>query len=69
MVSLSIPPQRPGSYVLGVFTGHMGHVRMQSHTYCSTSATSLKGGSPESDDFLSSDKPLRPVLEVRVLQF
>lgn len=63
-VLIDIPPQRPGSYVLGALTGHLGQVRLRSHTYCSTSAASSKGGPPGSDDVLSYEKPLRPVLEV-----
>lgn len=63
-VIMLLPPQRPGSYVLGVLTGHIGQVRLRSHTYCSTSAASLKGGPPDCDDYLSFEKPLRTVLEV-----
>ncbi|CAM6039336.1 unnamed protein product [Sphagnum compactum] len=63
-VLIDIPPQRPGSYVLGSLTGHLGQVRLRSHTYCSTSAASSKGGPPGSDDVLSYEKPIRPVLEV-----
>ncbi|KAI5076400.1 hypothetical protein GOP47_0008465 [Adiantum capillus-veneris] len=63
-VVMVLPPQRAGSYVLGVLTGQLGQVRLRSHTYCMTSALSSKGGSPESDDFLSSERPLKPVLEV-----
>ncbi|KAL3695593.1 hypothetical protein R1sor_009669 [Riccia sorocarpa] len=64
-VSILLPPQRPGSYVLGVLTGHIGEVKLRSHTYCSTSASSWKGGPPDSDDYLSiQEKPIRPVLEV-----
>jgi hypothetical protein len=63
-VLISLPPQPPGSYVLGVLTGQIGDVKLRSHTYCSTSAASCKGGPPDSDDHLSSEKPLRPVLEV-----
>ncbi|KAH7289351.1 hypothetical protein KP509_31G071500 [Ceratopteris richardii] len=63
-VVMVLPPQRAGSYVLGVLTGQLGQLRLRSHTYCMTSALSSKGGSPESDDFLSLERPLRPVLEV-----
>eukprot|EP00250_Pteridium_aquilinum_P033255 c5370_g1_i1 orf=281-4273(+) len=63
-VLMVLPPQRAGSYVLGVLTGQLGQVRLRSHTYCMTSALSSKGGSPESDDFLSLERPLRPVLQV-----
>lgn len=62
-----LPPQRPGFYVLGVLTGHIGQVRLRSHTYCSTSAAASKGGPADSDDYLSSEKPLRTVLEVSFL--
>lgn len=67
-VLMTLPPQRPGSYVLGVLTGHIGQVKLRSHTYCTTSAASSKGGPPHSDDYLSNEKPLRTVLEV-VLAF
>lgn len=63
-VVMVLPPQRAGSYVLGVLTGQLGQVRLRSHTYCMASALSSKGGSPESDDFLSLERPLRPVLQV-----
>ncbi|MCO5582966.1 hypothetical protein L7F22_036870 [Adiantum nelumboides] len=63
-VVMVLPSQRAGSYVLGVLTGQLGQLRLRSHTYCMTSALSSKGGSPESDDFLSSERPLKPVLEV-----
>lgn len=64
VVLMTLPPQRPGSYVLGVLTGHIGHVILRSHTYCTTSAASSKGGPPDSDDYLSNEKPIRIVLEV-----
>ncbi|KAG0578331.1 hypothetical protein KC19_4G014800 [Ceratodon purpureus] len=63
-VLMTLPPQKPGSYVLGVLTGHIGQVKLRSHTYCTTSAASSKGGPPDSDDYLSNEKPLRTVLEV-----
>lgn len=63
-VMMVLPSQRAGSYVLGVLTGQIGQVRLRSHTYCTTSAVSSKGGSPESDDYLSLERPLKPVLEV-----
>lgn len=66
-VIMLLPPQRPGFYVLGVLTGHIGQVRLRSHTYCSTSAAASKGGPADSDDYLSSEKPLRTVLEVSFL--
>lgn len=68
-VLMTLPPQRPGSYVLGVLTGHIGQVKLRSHTYCTTSAASSKGGPPDSDDYLSQDKPLRTVLEVIIASF
>ena len=61
-----LPPQRPGSYVLGVLTGQLGQVRLRSHKYYMTSALSSKGGFPDSDDFLSLERPLRPVLQVNI---
>jgi hypothetical protein len=63
-VVMTLPPQKPGSYVLGVLSGHIGQVKLRSHTYCTTSAASSKGGPPDSDDYLSNEKPLRTVLEV-----
>jgi hypothetical protein len=68
-VLMILPPQRPGSYVLGVLTGHIGQVKLRSHTYCTTSAASSKGGPPDSDDYLSNEKPLRTVLEVVINSF
>ncbi|XP_077243239.1 CLUB isoform X2 [Tasmannia lanceolata] len=56
-ITLSLPPQKPGSYVLGVLTGQIGHLRFRSHSFS-------KGGDPDSDDFMSYEKPTRPVLKV-----
>ncbi|KAL4184248.1 hypothetical protein AMTRI_Chr10g100 [Amborella trichopoda] len=56
-VTLPLPPQRPGSYVLGVLTGQIGNLRFRSHSYS-------RGGPPDSDDFMSFEKPIRPVLKV-----
>ncbi|KAJ7527532.1 hypothetical protein O6H91_16G059700 [Diphasiastrum complanatum] len=41
-IMMMLPPQRPGSYVLGAFTGQIGQVKLRSHTYCTTSAVSWK---------------------------
>ncbi|KAK8962510.1 hypothetical protein KSP40_PGU010890 [Platanthera guangdongensis] len=57
LIMLELPPQRPGSYVLGVLTGQIGQLRLRSHSFS-------KGGSPDSDDFMSYEKPTRPVLKV-----
>eukprot|EP01018_Ginkgo_biloba_P022070 Gb_23994 [translate_table: standard] len=56
-IMMLLPPQRAGSYVLGVLTGQIGQLRFRSHTFS-------KGGPPDSDDFMSFEKPLRPVLKV-----
>ncbi|KAJ0980630.1 hypothetical protein J5N97_008885 [Dioscorea zingiberensis] len=56
-VTLALPPQKPGSYVLGVLTGQIGHLRFRSHGFS-------KGGPPDSDDFMSFEKPTKPVLKV-----
>ncbi|CAN6453489.1 unnamed protein product [Victoria cruziana] len=56
-VTLLVPPQHPGSYVLGVLTGQIGQLRFRSHRFS-------KGDPPDSDDFMSYEKPTRPVLKV-----
>ncbi|XP_039127222.1 LOW QUALITY PROTEIN: trafficking protein particle complex II-specific subunit 130 homolog [Dioscorea cayenensis subsp. rotundata] len=56
-VTLTLPPQKPGSYVLGVLTGQIGHLTFRSHGFS-------KGGPPDSDDFMSFEKPTKPVLKV-----
>ncbi|XP_050368156.1 trafficking protein particle complex II-specific subunit 130 homolog [Argentina anserina] len=56
-ISLDLPPQKPGSYVLGVLTGQIGQLRFRSHSFS-------KGGPEESEDFISYEKPPRPVLKV-----
>ncbi|KAF3778258.1 Trafficking particle complex II-specific subunit 130-like protein [Nymphaea thermarum] len=56
-VTLLVPPQHPGSYVLGVLTGQIGQLRFRSHSFS-------KGDLPDSDDFMSYEKPTRPVLKV-----
>ncbi|KAL5972557.1 hypothetical protein ACLOJK_039361 [Asimina triloba] len=56
-ITLSLPPQNPGSYILGVLTGQIGHLRFRSHSFS-------KGGPPDSDDFMNYEKPTRPVLKV-----
>ncbi|XP_059661539.1 trafficking protein particle complex II-specific subunit 130 homolog isoform X2 [Cornus florida] len=56
-ITLSLPPQKPGSYVLGVLTGQIGHLRFRSHSFS-------KGGPADSDDFMSYEKPTRPILKV-----
>lgn len=57
VIMLSLPPQKPGSYVLGVLTGKIGQLSFRSHSFS-------KGGPPDSDDFMSYEKPTRPVLKV-----
>ncbi|XP_076905262.1 trafficking protein particle complex II-specific subunit 130 homolog [Bidens hawaiensis] len=56
-ITLSLPPQKTGSYVLGVLTGQIGHLRFRSHRFA-------RGGPAESDDLLSYEKPSRPILKV-----
>ncbi|XP_068639813.1 trafficking protein particle complex II-specific subunit 130 homolog [Aristolochia californica] len=56
-ITLDLPPQKPGSYVLGVLTGQIGHLRFRSHSFS-------KGGPPDSDDFMGYEKPTKPVLKV-----
>ncbi|XWS27962.1 hypothetical protein CRYUN_Cryun25bG0025300 [Craigia yunnanensis] len=56
-ISFPLPPQKPGSYVLGVLTGHIGRLTFRSHSFS-------KGGPADSDDFMSYEKPTRPILKV-----
>lgn len=56
-ITLDLPPQKPGSYVLGVLTGQIGHLSFRSHGFS-------KGGPADSDDFMSYEKPTRPILKV-----
>lgn len=56
-ITLSLPPQKPGSYVLGVLTGQIGQLRFRSHSFS-------KVGPAESDDYMSYEKPTRPILKV-----
>lgn len=56
-ITLSLPPQKPGSYVLGVLTGQIGQLRFRSHSFS-------KGGPADTDDFMSYEKPTRPILKV-----
>jgi hypothetical protein len=56
-ITLFLPPQKPGSYVLGVLTGQIGHVRFRSHSFS-------KGGPADSDDLMSYEKPTKPILKV-----
>ncbi|KAK4803647.1 hypothetical protein SAY86_003464 [Trapa natans] len=56
-ITLALPPQKPGSYVLGVLTGQIGKLKFRSHSFS-------KGGPAESDDFMSYEKPVRPILKV-----
>ncbi|PWA88389.1 CLUB [Artemisia annua] len=56
-ITLSLPPQKPGSYVLGVLTGQIGHLRFRSHGYS-------RGGPADIDDLMSYDKPTRLILKV-----
>lgn len=56
-ITLSLPPQKPGSYVLGVLTGQIGQLRFRSHSFS-------RGGPADSDDLMSYEKPTRPILKV-----
>ncbi|CAN6842044.1 unnamed protein product [Brassica oleracea var. botrytis] len=56
-ITFDLPPQKPGSYVLGVVTGQIGRLRFRSHSFS-------KGGPGETDDFMSYEKPTRPILKV-----
>ncbi|XP_027061257.1 trafficking protein particle complex II-specific subunit 130 homolog isoform X1 [Coffea arabica] len=56
-ITVALPPQKPGSYVLGVLTGQIGQLRFRSHSFS-------KGGPADSDDFMSYEKPTRPILKV-----
>ncbi|XP_044499943.1 trafficking protein particle complex II-specific subunit 130 homolog isoform X2 [Mangifera indica] len=56
-ITVDLPPQKPGSYVLGVLTGHIGLLRFRSHSFS-------KVGPADSDDFMSYEKPTRPILKV-----
>ncbi|CAI9088568.1 OLC1v1022920C1 [Oldenlandia corymbosa var. corymbosa] len=56
-IMIALPPQRPGSYVLGVLTGQIGNLRFRSHSFS-------KGGPADTDDFMSYEKPTRPILKV-----
>lgn len=56
-ITLSLPPQKPGSYVLGALTGQIGQLRFRSHSFS-------KGEPVDTDDFMSYEKPTRPILKV-----
>ncbi|CAN4102857.1 unnamed protein product [Withania somnifera] len=56
-IMINLPPQKPGSYVLGVLTGKIGLLSFRSHSFS-------KGAPADSDDFMSYEKPTRPILKV-----
>ncbi|KAK4255757.1 hypothetical protein QN277_008712 [Acacia crassicarpa] len=56
-ITLDLPPQKPGSYVLGNLTGQVGQLRLRSHSFS-------KVGPADSDDFMSYEKPAKPILKV-----
>ncbi|KAF7836757.1 trafficking protein particle complex II-specific subunit 130-like protein [Senna tora] len=56
-ITLDLPPQKPGSYVLGVLTGQIGQLRFRSHSFS-------KVGPADSDDFMSYEKPAKPILKI-----
>lgn len=60
IITFALPPQKPGSYVLGVVTGQIGRLRFRSHSFS-------KGGPADTDDFMSYEKPTRPILKVNDL--
>ncbi|KAJ1265685.1 hypothetical protein BS78_08G094400 [Paspalum vaginatum] len=57
-ISFDIPPQQPGSYVLGALTGQIGKLSFRSHGFS-------QDGPVGTDEFMSFEKPTRPVLKVR----
>ncbi|KAL6538361.1 hypothetical protein OROGR_012349 [Orobanche gracilis] len=62
IITLSLPPKKPGSYVLGVLTGQIGQLRFRSHSFS-------KGVPADSDDFMSYEKPTRPILKIAFFFF
>ncbi|KAE8666182.1 hypothetical protein F3Y22_tig00112507pilonHSYRG00213 [Hibiscus syriacus] len=56
-ITYPLPPQKTGSYVLSVLTGHIGHLAFRSHNFS-------KAGPTDSDDFMSYEKTTRPILKV-----
>lgn len=56
-ITLSLPPQKPGSYVLGALTGQIGQLRFRSHSFS-------KDEPVDTDDFMSYEKPTKPILKV-----
>ncbi|CAL0326577.1 unnamed protein product [Lupinus luteus] len=56
-ITLDLPPQKPGSYVLGVLTGQIGQLSFRSHSFS-------KVGPADNDDFMSYEKPAKPILKV-----
>ncbi|KAM0824713.1 hypothetical protein ACQ4PT_070010 [Festuca glaucescens] len=58
IITFDIPPQKPGSYVLGALTGQIGKLSFRSHGFA-------QDGPVDTDEFMSFEKPTRPVLKVR----
>ncbi|VAI14215.1 unnamed protein product [Triticum turgidum subsp. durum] len=58
IITFDIPPQKPGSYVLGALTGQIGKLSFRSHGFS-------QDGPVDTDEFMSFEKPTRPVLKVR----
>ncbi|XP_022848389.1 trafficking protein particle complex II-specific subunit 130 homolog isoform X1 [Olea europaea var. sylvestris] len=56
-ITLPLPPQKPGLYVLGVLTGQIGQLRFRSHSFS-------KGEPADTDDLMSYERPTRPILKV-----
>mgnify|MGYP003702111401 CR=1 FL=1 len=60
IITFDIPPQKPGSYVLGALTGQIGKLSFRSHGFS-------QDGPVDTDEFMSFEKPTRPVLKVMTL--
>lgn len=60
IITFDIPPQKPGSYVLGALTGQIGKLSFRSHGFS-------QDGPVDTDEFMSFEKPTRPVLKVLTL--
>uniref|UniRef100_A0A0D9Y073 Trafficking protein particle complex subunit 11 domain-containing protein n=1 Tax=Leersia perrieri TaxID=77586 RepID=A0A0D9Y073_9ORYZ len=58
IITFNIPPQKPGSYLLGALTGQIGKLSFRSHGFS-------QDGPVDTDEFMSFENPTRPVLKVR----
>lgn len=59
-ITLDLPSQKPGSYVLGVLTGQIGQLSFRSHGFS-------KVGPADNDDVMSYEKPAKSILKVASL--